>query len=282
MDFTQLNYKGHIFAREFSLADEMRFSFEMADAACLTYIDNGSQEMISPSKSTTINSSHTVLAKCGKYVTQVKGGGENNKLSGIVFHLNPEIIKEAFKGINTDFLHASLSSGPSKFIVDLGSSRLIDSFVDSMRPYFCSDSKVNDRLLGLKLQELVNILIAEGNEEVLYILGTIRHKEIFDFEEVIESNLYNNLSLEELAHLTSKSISTFKRLFKKHFDTTPAAYFRNKKIARAAELLASSNLTIGEICWDCGFDSLSHFSSSFKKELSFSPSEFRSKQSRLP
>ena len=282
MDFTQLNYKGHIFAREFSLADEMRFSFEMADAACLTYIDNGSQEIISPNQSTSINSSHTVLAKCGKYVTEVKGGGENNTLSGMVFHLNPEIIKEAFKGVNTDFLHASLSSSSSKSIVDLGSSRLIDSFVDSMRPYFCSDSKVNDRLLGLKLQELVNILTAEGNEEVLYILGTLRHKEIFDFEDVIESNLYNNLSLEELAHLTSKSISTFKRLFKKHFDTTPAAYFRTKKMARAAELLSSSNLTIGEICWDCGFDSLSHFSSSFKKELSFSPSEFRSNQSRLP
>jgi len=276
MDFTQLDYRGHIFAREFSLADEMRFSFEMADAACLTYIDDGSQKMISPGQSTTIDSFHTVLAKCGRYITKIKGGGENNKLSGIVFHLNPEIIKEAFKGLNTDFLHASVSSGPSKSIVDLGTSRLIDSFVDSMRPYFCSDTKVNDRLLGLKLQELVNILTVEGNEEVLYILGTIRHKEIFDFEEVIESNLFNNLSLEELAHLTNKSVSTFKRLFKKHFDTTPAAYFRNKKIDRAAELLSSSNLSIGEICWDCGFDSLSHFSSSFKKKLAVSPSGYRS------
>jgi len=275
-----LDYRGHIFAREFSLADEMRFSFEMDDAACLTYIDDGSQEMISPSQNTTVDASHAVLAKCGKYVTEIKGGGENNKLSGIVFHLNPEIIQEAFKGVNTDFLHASLSRGPSKSVVDLGSSRLIDSFVDSMRPYFCADSKVNDRLLGLKLQELVNILTAIGNEEVLYILGTIRHKEIVDFEDVIESNLYNNLSLAELAHLTNKSVSTFKRLFKKHFDTTPAAYFRNKKIARASELLSSSNLTIGEICWDCGFDSLSHFSSSFKKGQSVSPSEYRSNHSK--
>jgi len=282
MDFTQLDYRGNIFARAFSLENEMRFSFEMTDAACLTYIDDGSQEMISPNQNSTVDSSHTVLAKCGKYVTKIKGGGENNKLSGIVFHLNPEIIKEAFKGVNSDFLHASLSNGPSKSIVDLGSSRLIDSFVNSMRPYFCAESKVNDRLLGLKLQELVNILTAEGNEEVLYILGTIRHKEIFDFEDIIESNIYNNLSLEELAHLTNKSVSTFKRLFNKHFDTTPAAYFRNKKIARAAKLLSSSNLTIGEICWDCGFDSLSHFSSSFKKELSVSPSKYRSNHSKKP
>lgn len=281
MDFTQLDYKGQLFAREFSFPDQMRFSFEMTDAACLTYIDDGSQEMISPNQTTTIDSYRTVLAKCGKYVTKVKGGGEDNTLSGIVFHLNPEIIREAFKGINTDFLHASLSTGPSKSVVDLGANRLIDSFVDSMRPYFCADTKVNDRLLGLKLQELVTILTAEGNEEVLYILGTIRHKERYDFEEVIESNLYNNLSLEELAHLTNKSVSTFKRVFKKHFDTTPAAYFRIKKIARAAELLSSSNLTIGEICWDCGFDSLSHFSSSFKKERSISPREYRSNHSKL-
>ena len=281
MDFTQLEYKGHLFAREFSFADKMRFSFDMTDAACLTYIDAGSQKMISPNQTTTIDSYHTVLAKCGKYVTKINGGGENNMLSGIVFHLTPEIIREAFKGINTDFLHASLSTGSYKSLVDLGASRLIDSFVESMRPYFCSDAKVNDRLLGLKLQELVNILTAEGNEEVLYILGTIRHKERFDFEEVIESNLYNNLSLEELAHLTNKSVSTFKRMFKKHFETTPAAYFRIKKISRAAELLATSNLTIGEICWDSGFDSLSHFSSSFRKELSVSPREYRSNHTKL-
>ena len=282
MDFTQLDYKGQVFARKFSMPDEMRFNFEMTDAACLTFIDDGSQEMTSPINRVTIDRYHTVLAKCGKYVTRVKGGKESKKLSGIVFHLNPDIISEAFKGMNTDFLHSALSSGPSKSFVDLGSNHLINTFVDSMRPYFCSDINVSDTLIAIKLQELVTILTNEGDEEVLYLLGTIRHKEIFDFEKVIESNLYDNLSIEELAHLTNKSVSSFKRLFKKHFDSTPAAYFRSKKIARAADLLSSGNLSIGEICWDCGFESLSHFSSTFKKERSVSPREYRTKHSKMP
>jgi len=282
MDFTQLDYKGQLFAREFSLPGEMRFNFEMNDAACLTYIDDGSQKITAPVDQVTIDSHHAVLAKCGKYVTRVKGGEESKKLKGIVFHLNPDIIKEAFKGMNTDFLHAGLSNGPSKSFVDLGSNQMIDTFVDSMRPYFCSDANITDNLIAIKLQELVTILTNEGNEEILFLLGTIRHKEIFDFEKVVQSNLYNNLSLEELAHLTNKSISSFKRTFKKHFDTTPAAYFRNKKISRAADLLSSTNLSIGEVCWDCGFESLSHFSSAFKKELSISPREYRNKYSKTP
>jgi AraC-like DNA-binding protein len=93
---------------------------------------------------------------------------------------------------------------------------MIDAFGDAMRPYFCIDAKITDNLIVIKLQELVTIVTNKRNEEILFLLGTIRHKEIFDFEKVIQSNLYDNLSLEELAHLTNKSIATFKRTFRKH------------------------------------------------------------------
>jgi hypothetical protein len=111
MDFTQLDYKGQIFAREFSLPNKMRFNFETNDTPCLTYIDDGSQKITSSVDQVTVDSHHTVLAKCGKYVTRTKGGEEFKKLKGIVFHLKPDITKEAFKGMNTDFLHAGLSKG---------------------------------------------------------------------------------------------------------------------------------------------------------------------------
>tara|TARA_B110000211_G_C14056203_1_gene543488 strand:- start:507 stop:1346 length:840 start_codon:yes stop_codon:yes gene_type:complete len=278
MEIIQLDYRGHVFAREFTMPGDLRFNYEMIDAACLTYIDEGTQSVNSSIEQVNLYPNQAMLSKCGKYVAKIDKKLSPEGLSGVVFHLNPDIIKEAFRGVNIDFLHVNSLKEPSSSFVDLGESDLLRTFVDSMRPYFCSDIKIDDRLMGIKLQELVSILVNEGNNEVLNLLGTIGQKEVFDFEKVIDANLYNNLSIDELAHLSNLSLSSFKRKFKKIYDATPAAYFRGKRLLRAAELLKSSTLTIGDVCWGCGFESLSHFSYTFKKEYGASPREFRAQK----
>ena len=96
-----------------------------------------------------------------------------------------------------------------------------------------------------------------------------------EFKEIIESNLYNGLSISEWAQLTNLSISSFKREFRKHYNSSPARYIKERKLKQAARLLTATNLRISEIAFDLGFSDLAHFSRSFQKEYQISPSDYR-------
>ena len=54
----------------------------------------------------------------------------------------------------------------------------------------------------------------------------------------------------------------------------PSVFFRRYKLNRAAQLLRENKYTVSEIAEMTGFNSLSHFSTSFKKQFGKSPSEY--------
>lgn len=54
----------------------------------------------------------------------------------------------------------------------------------------------------------------------------------------------------------------------------PSVFFKRYKLNRAAELLSDSRYNVSEIADLTGFSTLSHFSTSFKKQFGVSPSEY--------
>ncbi len=96
-----------------------------------------------------------------------------------------------------------------------------------------------------------------------------------EFKKTIYTHLYSDLSLEELAQLTNKSLSSIKSKFKEVYDESPAGYIRLKKLERAKELLALKGDSITDVVFDVGFNDLSHFSKLFKSEFGLSPRELQ-------
>ena len=84
----------------------------------------------------------------------------------------------------------------------------------------------------------------------------------YSFKEIIQNNLYEDLSVDNLAMLTNLSTSSFKRKFKEVFDDSPAHYIKTKRLEKAADLLVVSNQRITDICYECGFSDIGHFSTS--------------------
>ena len=96
-----------------------------------------------------------------------------------------------------------------------------------------------------------------------------------NFKEVIEANLYNNLTIEELAILTNLSLSSFKREFNKQYNCSPAKYIRQRRLEKAAKLLQSTSLRVSDIAYDCGYQDVAHFSKAFLKEYDATPTGYR-------
>jgi len=75
--------------------------------------------------------------------------------------------------------------------------------------------------------------------------------------------------------LSQKNREYLSRCMKKYFGISVTEYINALKINYASNLLLRSNTPIISICFDSGFQNVSHFNRVFKKEYGISPREFR-------
>jgi AraC family transcriptional regulator len=92
---------------------------------------------------------------------------------------------------------------------------------------------------------------------------------------VVEERLSDDLSLEDLAAAAGLSRAHFARSFRAATGQTPYAYLRERRVARARELLASSSRPVVEVAALTGFRSQSHLGRVFKAATGMTPGEYR-------
>ncbi|WP_075343009.1 AraC family transcriptional regulator [Tenacibaculum agarivorans] len=102
-------------------------------------------------------------------------------------------------------------------------------------------------------------------------------KDSATFQKILNyifDNLEHEISLDTIASKVYMSKSSFCKYFKKRTKTTFTDYVNRLRITKAAKLLAESDLTISEICFASGFNSLSYFNRQFKKQKKISPKAY--------
>lgn len=93
----------------------------------------------------------------------------------------------------------------------------------------------------------------------------------------IDKNFISPLTLEDIAKHVSLSPIYFHNSFKAATGKTPHEYLNEKRIKKAANLLVSTDLSLAQIAYECGFSSQSYFSYSFKKYMKLTPREYMHK-----
>ncbi|MFI3312545.1 MAG: AraC family transcriptional regulator [Eubacteriales bacterium] len=83
------------------------------------------------------------------------------------------------------------------------------------------------------------------------------------------------ITLDGLAVQFAVSKYHMQRLFKAHMGQTPAQFLLDFRMAKAKELLRTTNLPIGEVAYDVGMENVSHFISTFRKNVGTPPQKFR-------
>jgi AraC-like DNA-binding protein len=92
---------------------------------------------------------------------------------------------------------------------------------------------------------------------------------------VMKEDMAGNQPLEEIAHTLGTSYSLFRREFKKKCGISPGQYRLELKLAKAKELLHSTNMSIADISSKLHFECIGQFSTFFKKKTGSTPLEFR-------
>ena len=98
----------------------------------------------------------------------------------------------------------------------------------------------------------------------------------------IDRHLAAPLTVRRLSTVAGLSPFHFIRTFRAATGQTPHQYVRNRRIARARELLVTTPLPVTEICEAVGFQSLGSFSTVFRRLTGESPTACRARLRRTP
>ena len=93
----------------------------------------------------------------------------------------------------------------------------------------------------------------------------------------IATHITDDLRLEELSSMIGMTPSAFSRFFKLHTGKNLSEYIVDIRLGNAARRLIDTTDTVSEICYCCGFNTLSNFNRLFRKRKGCSPTEFREK-----
>ncbi|MFP9098540.1 helix-turn-helix domain-containing protein [Flavobacterium sp. RHBU_24] len=155
-------------------------------------------------------------------------------------------------------------------IIKVAKSALIDSFIQSIKPYHKGVMELDAAFEDIKYEELMIILL-RSQPELADIFFNFDTPQKINLEAYMNRNFRFNVSLERFALLTGRSLSAFKRDFSSVFKESPSRWLVRRRLQEAHILVQNQGRKPSEIYLELGFESLSHFSVAFKKEFGIAP-----------
>ena len=189
----------------------------------------------------------------------------------VVMHLSTERLRDFYANLNI-----KLKGLESSKIYCFNNHPLLESCLASLIPYF-DMNELPENIASLKITEAISILrtIDKGIDNVL---ANFEEPGKIDLVGYMEKNFMFNLPLEKFGYLTGRSLTTFKRDFGKVFNTTPQRWITQKRLELAHYQFVEKKKKPIDVCYEVGFENLSHFSYAFKKQFGYTPSELMGRQ----
>ncbi|MEO8415750.1 MAG: AraC family transcriptional regulator, partial [Ginsengibacter sp.] len=188
----------------------------------------------------------------------------------IKFTLRHELVKEFIKLTE---LSITAKDEVCQVIINMPDKKFV-KYIESLEPYFVGEGRVEDSLVKIKLLELL-FCLASNDTKVLEQVLDLREHFRMNITTTVEENLMNSISLNQLAVLSGRSLSSFRRDFLAIYNMPPSQWIRQKKLEKSKELLVSTTMTVTDICYTTGFENIAHFSRLFKSQFGCPPSGFR-------
>lgn len=133
----------------------------------------------------------------------------------------------------------------------------------------------------IEVLQILNILSHSKEVEVLNASGIVletTHSRASQLDEIfnyVRNEFQNDITLQQISKVANMTEPSFCRFFKKNTGKTFIEFVNEFRISHACKLLADTDLSITEICFESGFNNFSHFNNYFKRITGKNPSEYR-------
>ena len=207
--------------------------------------------------------------------------GKSGSFESILFFLSAEMVQRSIFGLNLNYglsfvsRHSCRNCSTYNFVSSEADAALRNFFLSIDLSLRNSGLLHNDVGQRIKLNELIYLILS--GEDNCIKRRVLRSSDVLSnqFINIIYENLFNDVSVEELAELTNRSLTSFKKEFKRIFNMPPHRWIIEQRLNRARIMLTSTNRTVSEIGTECGFSNISHFIKLFKCRYNATPATFR-------
>lgn len=278
-DYKKYELFGKPLMQKIELTAPFKFDFPVARQACFLYVLEGEFQYQSDDEEINISTNYALFLNCINSGQHIHYSKPDHRCQIVIVTFYPDILKKIYDRELPGLLQKPKHTLSNKSNEKLNNEFLIQKYVEGLLFYFENPSLVNDDILVLKLKEIILLLAqSQSAESVRLILSQLFSPTTYSFKQIIEANLFEQLTIDQLAKQNNLSLSSFKREFTKLYNDTPANYIKNKRLEKAAHLLVVSNQRITDIAFECGFNDLGTFTKSFGDKFNMTPTAYRQKQ----
>ncbi len=251
-----------------SCIEEKYFKDEIAmEHHSFARIISGEMKVVQADRSYIFGPGDTLLFPSNQLSTLIKNPKDGLPYKAIVIFFRPDRLKEFYAGNLPQFTEVN-----NHQVKTYEKHPMLESFFASLIPYYDLESELPEKIISVKIEEAITILRAldPNIDNVLADFSQLEKINIVDF---MERNYMFNMNMEKFGRMTGRSLTTFKRDFKKSFHTTPQKWLIQKRLELAHHQLFEKGRKPIEIYLETGFENLSHFSFAFKKYFGYPPTK---------
>lgn len=239
----------------------------------LVYVTSGNKTWITPEGEFPAEPGEAVYCKKGACIMK---NFYDTDFCALIFFFPKDFIRDVVLEYQMNSKYQRLEAPEDFHVLKMNIDHTLKLFFESVSAYLFQKSLPSRHLLKLKFKELIlQVLTTDDNPYLkAYFLSTL-HEGKESLEAVMRKNLLFNLSISDYARLCNRSLSAFKRDFKKAFELTPVQWITRERLKYAKLRLMTTDESINEIAFHSGFASHAHFIRCFKKQFGYPPHRFR-------
>jgi AraC-like DNA-binding protein len=147
---------------------------------------------------------------------------------------------------------------------------LLESCLASLIPYFDLGENLPANIAAIKIEEAISIL-RSIDRSVDGLLADFEEPGKINLSDFMERHFMFNMTMDRFGYLTGRSLATFRRDFKKAYNTTPQKWLTEKRLQLAHYQIAEKLRKPIDVYFEVGFENLSHFSHAFKSHFGYPP-----------
>lgn len=232
----------------------------------ITHIYSGKLLVTETDKNYTIEEGDTVMFGKNHLAKVTKVPGENGPFKSISIFFTQAFLQGYYAE------HTAVERNPIAYkFKKLEPHLLLESLFNSILPYYEMPDNLPEELTEMKLREAVSIL-RKIDKTAEAILSDFNSPGKIDLSGFMHKNFSFNISNEQFAYLTGRSLATFKRDFQKAFGTSPQKWLLKQRLELAHFMIFERKKKPSDVYLEVGFENLSHFSYSFKRFFGYNAS----------
>ena len=236
----------------------------------LIYVYSGEIKITDNGKGLSVRAGEYVFLKRDNRVKIHKHTHGSNPYKAISIRFDRKFLREYFRMVKRERLPKNVKRF-KEAVIKMEHSPYIESLFASLFPFTDRGITPSEEFVAMKMNEAMSYIL-DADERFYPTLFDFNNPWKIDLLEFMEENYLQDMSMEEFALYTGRSLASFKRDFAELSQLTPQKWVIEKRLKKAHELIESGK-SVTDAYIEAGFKNRSHFSTAFKNRFGYSPNK---------